>query len=154
MEGEGEAQPKKGRGKLIIIALVVLVALGGGGFFGYSKLKGKETKYPEAQNIDKPGEKVEFKPFVVNLMDDGQFPHYFKIELEMVLKDGSNLREIEVKKGELRDVVIVLLSSKRKRDLVSIEGKDRLRDEIVNRVNSVLRYATVNRIFFKDFIIQ
>ncbi|MGQ9655133.1 MAG: flagellar basal body-associated FliL family protein [Thermodesulfobacteriota bacterium] len=56
--------------------------------------------------------------------------------------------------AELRDSIIVLLSSKRSQELSTIEGKDRLREEILSRLNARLQSATVVRVFFKDFIIQ
>jgi flagellar FliL protein len=64
------------------------------------------------------------------------------------------VEEVEAKMAELRDAIIVLLSSKRPKDLITIEGKDRLRDEIITRVNSRLQAATATRVFFKQFIIQ
>jgi flagellar FliL protein len=91
---------------------------------------------------------------VVNLADDGDMPRYLKVEFDLELRPGSLVEEVEAKKTELRDAIIVLLTSKRSRDLTSIEGKDRMRDEIITRVNSRLQSATVNRVFFKEFIIQ
>jgi flagellar FliL protein len=94
------------------------------------------------------------KPFVVNLADNGEGPRYLKLEFDVELRPGSQTKEVETRMAEIRDVIIVLLGSKRSQDLTSIEGKERLRDEIITRINSRLQAATANRVFFKEFIIQ
>jgi flagellar FliL protein len=97
---------------------------------------------------------VNIKPFVVNLVDDGDVPRYLKIEFDLELRKGGSAEELDGRLAEIRDAIIVLLSSKRGKELASIEGKDRLRDEIITRVNGRLQQTTVNRVFFKQFIIQ
>ena len=44
--------------------------------------------------------------------------------------------------------------TKRYADLSSTEGKTAMRDELTGTVNSLLSAAKVNRIYFKEFVIQ
>lgn len=150
------APTRKGGSKILWILLPMLLLLGVGAFWGWSYIKGDDEQGVNGkpdQNLAPPPI-VAFSPFVVNLVDEGDLPRYLKIEFDMELRRGSDTEEVRTKLGELRDAVIVLLTSKRSSDLISIEGKDRLRDEIITRLNGRLQYATVNKIFFKEFIIQ
>ncbi|MEJ5377216.1 MAG: flagellar basal body-associated FliL family protein [bacterium] len=144
---------KKGGSKMIFIILGVVVLLGAGGFFGWSHLKGGSSSAEKAPPPAPPAV-VSVKPFVVNLMGTADAPRYLKLEFDLELRSGSQVKELETRMSELRDAIIVLLGSKRYEDLASIEGKDRLKEEIISRVNSRLQSATASRVFFKEFIIQ
>ncbi len=144
---------KKGGTKLIFIILGVVVILGAGGFLGWSHLKGGSSSAEKASPPSPPAV-VSLKPFVVNLMGTADAPRYLKLEFDLELRSGSQVKELETRMSELRDAIIVLLGSKRYEDLASIEGKDRLKEEIISRVNSRLQSATASRVFFKEFIIQ
>jgi flagellar FliL protein len=150
-----EEPEKKGKSKLLFVLLPLIVLLGAGAVFGwYCMNQEKDEAAQTTPQPPSPPPMVSLKPFVVNLADDGDMPRYLKVEFDLELRPGSLVEEVEAKKTELRDAIIVLLTSKRSRDLTSIEGKDRMRDEIITRVNSRLQSATVNRVFFKEFIIQ
>ena len=156
-EGEGQSQegaPKKGMMKMLIIILPLVLVLGVGGFFAYKMFLGGEPAEAEKEKPMAPPPIVSLSPFVVNLSDEGDYPRYLKVEFGLELRAGSNPEEVDERMPELRDVIIVLLSSKRSKDINSIEGKDRLRDEIITRINGRLSQAIVGRIFFKEFIIQ
>lgn len=141
---------KKGGSKLIFILLGAVVLLGAGGFLGWNHLKGGAPSPEKAP----PPAVVSIKPFVVNLMGGADAPRYLKLEFDLELRPGSQTKELESRMSELRDTIIVLLGSKRYEDLASIEGKDRLKEEIISRVNTRLQTATASRVFFKEFIIQ
>lgn len=153
---EGQTQVKGKRSKLPIILAGFLLIAGAGGFMGWSHLKSSGSTSAEEKKAKPAGPPpvVDLKPFVVNLVDEGDVPRFIRVNFSLELRPGSNLEEIEQKTAEIRDAIIVLLSSKTSRELFTIEGKDRLRDEILTRVNSRLHYATVSRVFFKEFIIQ
>ena len=156
-DGEQQQQEggsKKGMIKMLIIILPVVLVLGIGGFFAYNMFFKKAPVEVEKEKPMEPPQIIGLSPFVVNLSDEGDYPRYLKVEFGIELRPGSNPEEVDERMPEIRDVIIVLLSSKRSKDINSIEGKDRLRDEIITRINGRLRNATVSRIFFKEFIIQ
>jgi len=144
---------KKGGSKLIFIVLGAVVVLGAGGFLGWNHLKGGASA-PEKAPPPAPPPVVSLKPFVVNLMGGADAPRYLKLEFDLELRPGSQAKELETRMSEIRDSIIVLLGSKRYEDLASIEGKERLREEIISRVNTRVQGATASRVFFKEFIIQ
>jgi|YelNatPaOPRAMG01_1025707.scaffolds.fasta_scaffold02153_1 flagellar FliL protein len=152
-EMEPSVEGKK-KGKLPILLIAALIFVGGGGFFGWTHFKGGGSKASEKPPPPSPPPILAMKPFVVNLQDTGEIPRYLKVEFDLELKPGSDLKEIEARMSELRDAIIILLASKRSDELGSIEGKDRLKDEILARVNSRLAAAFATRVFFKEFIVQ
>ena len=60
------------------------------------------------------------------------------------------------KETQIKDTVIRILSSKHTDDMLTGEGKERLKEELVEGVNEAvgLEDPAVNRIFFTEFIIQ
>ena len=75
-------------------------------------------------------------------------------KLEAVTKTlhGHRQEEIEKRKAQVRDIIIIILSSKTYEDVSSREGKDRLRNEIKDTINSFLVQGKIANVFFTEFI--
>ncbi len=54
----------------------------------------------------------------------------------------------------IRDIFIAILSSRTLGELSSIEGKEKLRDEILVQVNEAIRPDSVYRVYFVDYVLQ
>lgn len=169
-----ETVEKKKSPLIKIIVIVVLFALlAGGGAAGYffiiaPKLKHSSQAAPQAAEekseshgseggSGKEGEASgtikPLDPFVVNL-SDGQGTRYLKavVQLEM---DGEMLAgEIDRKMPQIRDEIIMLLSSKSYDDLSSIPGKRSLKRVMVESINKYLTSGKVVNVFFSEFVIQ
>ena len=48
----------------------------------------------------------------------------------------------------------MILPSKRFEDIASMEGKTALRDEIIEKLNSLFPKAVITDIFFTEFVVQ
>ncbi len=100
-------------------------------------------------------------PLIVNLADVGG-DRYLKIKL--VLLEVPQAAEKEKKEGEkegislqdaiIRDTIITVLSSKTSDDLLSVSGKEELKNELITAINQALGRNLVRKIYFLDFIIQ
>jgi flagellar FliL protein len=147
-----EEKPKKSKLKLIIIGVIVLL-LGAGGFFGYSKYKKaneKDTEKEEQVSIIIP-----LRSFVVNLFDKkGIGKRYLKISMELEVAKEEDKLKIDSHIPQLRDTVLILLSSQTLKDINTMEGKLELKHEILLRMNQMLGNKTVRRIFFTEFVVQ
>ncbi len=151
-----EEKPKKSKLKLIIIGVIVLL-LGAGGFFGYSKYKKanekgneKDTEKEEQVSIIIP-----LKSFVVNLFDKkGIGKRYLKISMEIEVGKEEDELKIDNNIPQLRDTVLILLSSQTLKDINTMEGKLELKHAILLRMNQILGNKTVRRIFFTEFVVQ
>ena len=183
-EGGGEAAPapKKGKKKLFIIigavlllglaAGVPLMMMGGGG----DKDKDKDSKQ-DAQTPQKELLTAPLDTFIVNLSETGAF-----LKVKMLFEyDGSVIQKAEadlVKKGVvvaggeskgdslsgylklrepmIRDTVIKILSAKRSNEVLSQDGKEKLKEELIEGLNEAigLDEGPVQNIYFTEFIIQ
>ena len=54
----------------------------------------------------------------------------------------------------LRDSIITLASDYTYAELEGLEGKTRLRDELLGRLNSLLDGARIERVYFTQFVVQ
>ena len=151
-EEKEEEKPKKSKLKRIIIGVIVLF-LGAGGFFGYSKYKKsdeKETVKEEQVSIIIP-----ISSFVVNLFDKkGIGKRYLKISMELEVAKEEDKLKIDNNIPQIRDTVLILLSSQTLKDINTMEGKLELKHAILLRMNQILGNETVRRIFFTEFVVQ
>jgi flagellar protein FliL len=139
---QAEGAPQKAGSKkgllLGVVIAVVALAIGIGAawfFFGHkgeehsaqAKAKAKSTAAPTF---------VTLEPFVVNLAGDVQ--HFLQVGIDLRVADNSVSDQIKVHLPEIRNGVLLLLSSKKVEDLAGIEQKNRLREELREVVNKPL----------------
>jgi flagellar FliL protein len=159
-----EAAPKGGgKKKLIIIIIIALVLIGGGvgAFFAFGKSKGADNEDgEEADAAENDGEgPVEDLPpavlpldtFIVNLQVKGSF---LKTTLQLEFDEPELPHTIEHDTPKIRDAIIRVLSSKAAPDILSTEGKEKLREELKRAVNEALKSEDVTQVYITEFIIQ
>jgi flagellar FliL protein len=142
---------------LIVIAVAVLGLLGGGGFFAYQTFfaappeEAVEEAPPEPQVTMGPVYALD--PFLVNLADPGR-PRFLKLVMQVELDAQEVQVELDTLKPKVRDSLLTLLSSKASADLVTIADKERLRNEVLHRLNAFLTVGRVVEVYFMDFVVQ
>ncbi len=181
---DGEA-PKKSKKKLFImigILVVLLAALGAGGWFGYKWWMGRkaaaagdaaatEQKADEQGKKDEKGghgekkdekgapagegggELVSIPPLLVNLAEP-QGRRYLKLALDVEVRDKLAADELNKSMAKVKDSLLLLLSSKTYEDLGSLENKILLKKEIVERLTLVLGEQKVLRVYITEIVIQ
>ena len=75
-----------------------------------------------------------------------------KVNMEIEVNNDEVQEEIEKLKPKIRDVIIIILSSKSYAQVSTKEGKDSLRDEIRDKVNLFLTKGRIQRVYFTEFI--
>ncbi|WP_456324311.1 flagellar basal body-associated FliL family protein [Desulfonauticus submarinus] len=168
-ETEEKIEKKGGKLKWIIIGVVVLGLLGGGGFFAYKYFlspkenkeqvqnETKQTKQKEKQEETKeeegPTEIYTLPSFIVNLADPlGR--RYLKLSMDVELKNKKVVEEMEKKLPQIKDAIILLLSSKTFTDISTVKGKLELKSEIVARLTQILGQGKVLRVYFTELVVQ
>ncbi len=164
---EGE-EKKGGSLKLIIIILVVLVILGGGGVFAWFKFiapaigaKDEVVKEEAGQAEPEESGKAEVSTgsmfpmdsFILNLAGEGG-KRFLKLTLELEMSDKKLSNEIKNNLPKIKDSILILLSSKEFKDIYTVEGKFKLRDEITARINRFLVTGHIRSVYFTEFVIQ
>ena len=158
VKGAGaEAKPKK-KGMLFIIIGVLVVVMGGGGFFAYKKFMAPKPEVSAEEQVkkepvEKEGEMFALEPFLVNLSDP-KGKRYLKVTITMELPSPEAKAKAEKMVPKMRDMVIMILTSLSFEEVMTPEGKIRVREELFERFNLVLRPERVKEIFFTDFVVQ
>jgi flagellar protein FliL len=163
VETKSEAEPSKKSKKLLILigAVVLLLAAGGAVFWAIPHFRGtgKASTGEKTEKAEKPkAEQVKttlaLDPFLVNLADADESRFVkgtFKLGLAEELKEeGDNTVAI----AAMRDSIITLLSTKTADQILTSEGKNKLREEIRDRVNAVAPEMKVLEVFIVDFVVQ
>jgi flagellar FliL protein len=155
------AAPKKRKFgiKWILIAVSIVVLVGGGTFLYFRLLRGGRTA--EASAPKKPS-KIEVKstlslePFLVNLADKDEV-RFVKATFRLGLageKEGEELGKNAVFTAAVRDAVISLLTSKTSEQILTSAGKDALRHEILAKVNALMPKGKAEEVYIVDFVVQ
>lgn len=168
-EKEGEAKPARSPKMLIIIVAAVVLA-GAGGYFAMSKSGNKGVAAEEGKSSgsgeageghgnNKEGDKHNaghvhpLDSFIVNLSDPNR-TRYLKVTIQLELDKPEAIEEVKSKTPQVRDALIILLSSKSMEDISSPAGKYQLRDEIIARVKQFVTKGTIATAYFTDFVVQ
>ena len=180
-ENENPAEGKKSNSMLLIIIIVVLILVILIGAIvailmmgGDSKAEGKE---PEAKEKKEEGKQEEAKQengkkaaegekkleevanlfpletFTVNLLSESG-SHYLKATLSLALSGPELTKELEEKKAVLRDVIIKILSSKSVEEVSTLKGKEKVKEQMIEELNGMLKDGSVTGVYFTDFVIQ
>jgi flagellar FliL protein len=158
-----EAAPKSSPKKFILIGLVLLL-LGGGGFAGWKFLWAGKASEKDDQAAVKTGEALEdvdtspeiihqMDPFIDNLLGD-RGKRYLKAKLDLEVESEEVKSELKKRTPQLRDAILLLLTSKTFEDVSRPEGKIQLRNELIARINQLLQGGTVRTLYFTEFVVQ
>jgi flagellar FliL protein len=61
---------------------------------------------------------------------------------------------VEKRIPQLRDTVLLLLSSRSLKDINTMEGKLELKQALLARMNRVLGEGMIHRLYFTEFVVQ
>ena len=148
---------------LIIIIVVVLLFMGtmGAGFFIlWNKIS--QTVNQTQNNIAIPEEEVKEEKLgpifslgtlIVNLSGSGG-KRYLRTKIEFELNDEESLESITNKFPLVKDSILIILSGKKYEDISTSEGKVNLREEIMLKLNEIMKEGSVKNIYFTEFVIQ
>lgn len=154
-----EGEPKKKKKLLLILAPVALLLLGGGGYFGASMM-GLFDSGESAELADntppppKPAYYHELPEMVVNLSSKEQRAHYLKMKIALEVADASVAEAMQPNLPRVLDLFQVYLRELRAQDLEGSQGIYRLKEELLKRINLAVHPSRVNRILFKEIIVQ
>lgn len=173
-EDKGETKGKKGMPiKTIGIGLVAGLLIGGGTAFflkggdpppqaeaaakeGASESK-EEASATEDEEEALPEEEegviFDLAPFIVNLADAPEI-RYLKVTIKLDLLNAKYVEDLNKRLPQIRDTLLILLSSKEFNAIRTAEGKMELRDEILQRVNTLFQREKVRTAYFTDFVTQ
>jgi flagellar FliL protein len=99
------------------------------------------------------GHIVSLEPFTVNL-DENAGSRYLRVKINLEIENESFEQDFNTRLPVIRDVILLLLSGLTYDSISSPTGKQDLKDQIVERVNTIMRGDVVRRVLFEDFLVQ
>ncbi|MDJ0667206.1 MAG: flagellar basal body-associated FliL family protein [Desulfobacterales bacterium] len=148
---------------IVIIAVAVLLigGVGGGFYMIWNKLADLDARIQSEEVADEEDEEqaaamgalFPLDTFIVNLADE-KSKRYLKVTMQIELKEGEPLELLEKRLVQVRDIILMILPTKRFQEIRSADGKTLLRQEIMSRLNDLFKKEAVHNIYFTEFVVQ
>ena len=110
----------------------------------------KDNKVDQ-EKLEQVGKVIPLETFIVNLAGS-KGRKVLKVNMELEIKGQDVIQEIDNRKAQIRDFIIIILSSKTYDEVSTKEGKDFLRNEIKDQVNSFLSKGKIMNVYFTELI--
>jgi flagellar FliL protein len=158
---ELEARPKTGgmSGKKVTLFVVLpLLLLGGvaGGLYASGMLDKLLGEADASTQAAAPKQTVfyDMPTLLVNLNSDGRQSSFLKLTVSLELNSKQDRKVMETMQPRIVDNFQVYLRELRIEDLQGSAGLQRLREELLLRVNTAVEDATVEDVLFKQMLVQ
>ena len=141
------AAGKKSKTMLFAGLALALVGVGaGGGAWWYMRHEPAGSS-PEKHKVEpvKPPVFAPLDAFTVNLQQE-ESAQFAQVGLTLRMTDEAAVSELKLRMPEVRDRILLMLSSKKAAQLLSVEGKRKLAEEIRAAVNAILAPEAVLKI--------
>ncbi|ELS0586892.1 flagellar basal body-associated protein FliL [Campylobacter jejuni] len=169
-----EAKKKKGGSLVVIIVIllfILLLSIMGMIAWLISSSSSDESEVKEAPKeakTDKPkvsapaqrgsdfaniGPMYPLDPFTLNLLSDSG-SRYVKCTIELEQNSELLKPELDKKVPVIRDIIIRTLTAKTFEEVSTQKGKERLKDELVGKINEILTDGFIKNVYFTDFVVS
>jgi flagellar FliL protein len=164
--------PDKAKGKkkskllFIIIGVVFLLVIGGmaGGFFlMWTKISTMSAavenpsqanaSVAEASQAVPIGVTYPMQTFILNLADEKGI-RYLKVRIELEVANGVETAQLDNRVPQMRDKILMTLTTKTLEDVITSAGKDSLRKELIDQLNAFSNQKLITNLYFTEFVIQ
>jgi flagellar FliL protein len=153
---------------LIFLSIIMIGVITGGGYFLYKKIDIMENskiasnsatgvikKEIATEVIDgELGFIKESEDIIVNLSSSKSKKNYLKIKINFELNKSGSESMFDTYNAIIFDKILTVCSSKTKEELMSIGGKEDLKEELRTTINLHLPAPIIKRIYFRIFVIQ
>jgi flagellar FliL protein len=147
--------------KLMIIAaaaLLLIVGAGGGAwFFHGSKAQHSDKPAKEQHKPATPPVFMALETFTVNLQGE-DMQQFLQVNMTLQVADEATAEQLKTNMPQVRNRLLLLLSSKKAAEILTVEGKKKLSTEIVQQIQEPFTpngpKHDVSDVFFTSFVVQ
>lgn len=151
--------------KILIILigafLLIVVAMGGGFFMMWNKMSSMNAQNSEVVESGTEAEKVvetmgptkKLDTFIVNLADKGG-ERYLRVSMNLELEKEETVEVVGKILPKIRDAILMILPTKKYEDIGTVEGKSALRNEMLTKINELMKPGKIKNIYFTEFVVQ
>jgi flagellar FliL protein len=90
---------------------------------------------------------------IVNLSDHGG-KRYLRVTMALELNDPDAVTTIESRLPQVRDAILTILPTKTYDEISTTDGKIALRNQVMEKINSLITKGRVDNIYFTEFVVQ
>ena len=145
----------------LVISFVFAMLMGAGFFVLWGKVSSadppdrKESSKAAQHSADPESIRPTYplETFIVNLADPGG-KRYLRVKMDLELSSEKLKEEMGKRLPQIRNAILMIIPNKKFEDLATAEGKMILRDEIVVKLNTILKTGTITQLYFTEFVIQ
>ena len=141
---QADAPKKKGK-KLILIAGILVLALGGGGAGAWYFMRPADPNAEKAAETEKPAQFLPLESFTVNLASNDGQPQFLQAGLTLKLKHDVKVDAIKERMPEIRNRMLLILSAKKASELLPVAGKQQLASELSDSVREIVGNAAASK---------
>ena len=158
MSDKPETEKKSGKKGLIIMILIGVIAIGAGAGGAWFFMQGQqEDEFEPARPKKIPTAFKELDIFTVNLQPEEK-GQYLQLGLTIKIRETDVAQEIDRLMPEIRNRILLILTSKTAIDLATLVGKQQLSsdlaDEIKKSLDSETHREEILEVLFTSFVIQ
>ncbi|MGE5622113.1 MAG: flagellar basal body-associated protein FliL [Bacillota bacterium] len=154
------AAPSKKKKIIIIAAAALLLAAGAGGgawFFLNARAPHGEKPAKEEHKPEKPPVFLALETFTVNLQAE-DMQQFLQVNMTLQVADEPTVELLKTNMPQVRNRLLLLLSSKKPAEILTVEGKKQLSKEIVETIGKPFTphgpKPEVSDVFFTSFVVQ
>jgi len=137
-------------GGIFIVQAVAVIGLGQ--VLIKPRLSPPDSASVVADDTDR-GTIVMLDDLTVNLLSSSR-ARYLRVKIGLEVDDPIVQAELEDRKPEIRDLIITTLSGRKVDQLISVQGKNQLKEELKHRINTRLENGKLLNVYFSDFVVQ
>ncbi len=164
---QGEGEEKKSSKLIIIIAVVLLLVGGGAGYYfmasGDSESEASEELVEEPESDEETeAANEEFyydmsQSLIVNF-PKGAEASLIQVTVSLLVRGGETVEAVKKHEPMIRNNLLMIISAKGPANLKTREGKEALREAMLEEVGKVMERMTrknkVKDVFFTTFVMQ
>lgn len=172
LNGDGEEAPKSSKKMMIIIivgvVLLLIVGIAGGmflgGFFDEDPASTETSQSTDGDSEDNADEEIAdilywpLEPHFVLNFEGKSKARFMQIGLEVATTNDRSFAAVKKHLPVIRNEVVLLLSGQKYEEMVTPDGKEQLRAELIETINIILKKHKakkgIDNIYFTSFVMQ
>ncbi|HUA01640.1 MAG TPA: flagellar basal body-associated FliL family protein [Candidatus Aquilonibacter sp.] len=151
-DAQAPKKSKSGVSTFLGVAIAVVLVVGGGGawYLHHNKVQASN----EAEG-NQPLSTIHLDSFIVNLADQEQITYLrASIDLGVDRPPAKNGEGGGAPTAAIRDTIIGVLATRHSAELLTPDGKNKLKQDLIAALNQRVPEIGVKDIYFTDFLVQ
>jgi len=145
-------KPKSSKLPRILGATIAFLLIVGGGGVWYLRHTKVQASAALTGEDNRPAGVIHLDSFIVNLADQDQIT-YLRATIDLGVDRTPKSKET-VPTARIRDAIISVLATRKSQELLTPEGKQKLKEDLIASLKDRVPEIGVRDVYFTDFLVQ